>query len=71
MKAMGDGKTCHGSQFTICVNAQPNLNNVQAVFARVVDGMDVVRRISQARADDDDNPYDEIRIRSVEWIEND
>ena len=71
MHSVSSGKSAHGSQFTICVSAQPNLNNKQAVFGRLVKGLQFLRRMSQTRADDRQNPYEKIELRSVEWIEED
>ena len=61
----------HGSQFSLCVNRQPELDNVQAVIGRVTMGLDVVRKMSQQRGDDSNNPYDKISIHGVEWVESD
>jgi len=63
---VGGGKS-HGCQFNICVHDQPELNNQSAVFARVTKGLEIVRLISQQRADDDGNPYEHVYIRSVEF----
>ncbi len=70
MKRLRASKRSHGSQFTICATPQPKLNNNQAVFAQVTDGLDIVKRISQERADDHNRPYDHVWIRGVEWIES-
>lgn len=67
MRKMRDGATVHGSQFTICVTAQPQLNNVQSPMGMVTKGMEVVRRIAKQRADDNGNPFDEVRINGTEW----
>ena len=69
MKRLRGSKRSHGSQFIICATPQPRLNNDQAVFGQVVDGLDIVKRISQERADDQNRPYEHIWITGVEWIE--
>ncbi|MEE9392076.1 MAG: peptidylprolyl isomerase [Planctomycetota bacterium] len=69
LASAGTGRA-NGSQFVVCINAQPQLNRTQAVFAQVISGMDVIKNITKQVADDNDNPYERIWIRSVEWIEN-
>ncbi len=68
MTGLGNGRAS-GCMFTICVHDQPQLNNTSAVFGRVTKGLEIVRLISQQRTDDDNNPYDHVMLRSVEWIE--
>ncbi len=68
MVGLGNGRAS-GCMFTICVHDQPQLNNTAAVFGRVTKGLEIVRLISQQRTDDDNNPYDHVMLRSVEWIE--
>jgi len=40
-----------GDQFFICISDQPQLNGQYTVFARVVEGLNVAQKISQAEAD--------------------
>lgn len=53
-----------GSQFFICVTDQPALDGQYTVFARVVEGIAVVEKISMAAAKGD-VPAERIEIRSV------
>jgi peptidyl-prolyl cis-trans isomerase B (cyclophilin B) len=69
MKQLRASKRAHGSQFTICATPQPRMNNKQAVFAQVIDGLDIVKRVSQERADDHNRPYEHVCITGVEWTE--
>jgi peptidyl-prolyl cis-trans isomerase B (cyclophilin B) len=54
-----------GSQFFICVSDQPALTGKYTIFGRVVDGMDVVTKISEAATTDQGQPLDRIEISSV------
>lgn len=65
MKRLPGSKRAHGSQFTVCASPQPMRNNKQAVFAQVIDGLDIVKRISQERSDDSNRPYDHVWIMGV------
>jgi peptidyl-prolyl cis-trans isomerase B (cyclophilin B) len=54
-----------GAQFFICVVDQPGLDGQYTAFARVVEGMPVVRRISEAPVDENGRVIDRIEIKSV------
>jgi len=54
-----------GAQFFICVVDQPALDGQYTVFARVVDGMAIVSRISEAPVDEKGKIVDRIEIKSV------
>ncbi len=54
-----------GSQFFICIVDQPVLDGQYTVFARVVEGMKVVQKISEAAVDDKGKATERIEIRSV------
>jgi cyclophilin family peptidyl-prolyl cis-trans isomerase len=54
-----------GSQFFICVVDQPVLDGQYTVFARVVEGMKVVQRISEAPVDDKGRASERIEITAV------
>ncbi len=54
-----------GAQFFICVTDQPGLDGKYTVFARVVDGIEVVQRISAVDADPQGHPAVRVEIKSV------
>jgi peptidyl-prolyl cis-trans isomerase B (cyclophilin B) len=54
-----------GAQFFICVVDQPALDGQYSVFGRVVEGMAVVARISEAAVDDKGRVAERIEITSV------
>jgi cyclophilin family peptidyl-prolyl cis-trans isomerase len=54
-----------GSQFFICVVDQPVLDGQYSVFARVVEGMRVVEKISEAGVDEKGKAVDRIEMTSV------
>lgn len=54
-----------GSQFMICIGDQPAFDGQYTVFARVVEGLEVVQAISAADADAEGLPRDRIAITNV------
>jgi peptidyl-prolyl cis-trans isomerase B (cyclophilin B) len=54
-----------GSQFLICVVAQSALDGYHSIWGQVVDGMDVVTRISETPIDADGLATDRVTIRSA------
>jgi peptidyl-prolyl cis-trans isomerase B (cyclophilin B) len=54
-----------GAQFFVCVTDQPALNGKYTIFGRVIDGMDVVQKISEVPASADGAPADRVVIESV------
>ncbi len=54
-----------GSQFFVCVVDQPALDGQYTVFGRVVEGMKVVQKISEAPVDDKGKATERIEITAV------
>lgn len=54
-----------GSQFFVCVSDQPALTGKYTIFGRVVEGLDVVTKISEAAASEQGAPVQRIEIVSV------
>jgi cyclophilin family peptidyl-prolyl cis-trans isomerase len=65
------GRVSNGSQFYICLKAQPNFDGQYTVFGHVTDGLDGLDKISQVSADSNDNPLDRIEIQSVKILPRD
>ncbi|MBN2209281.1 MAG: peptidylprolyl isomerase [Candidatus Coatesbacteria bacterium] len=52
-----------GSQFFICLERLPQLDQKYTAFAKVIHGMDVVDKIAAVNRDSKDNPMDKIEMR--------
>lgn len=59
------GRLSNGSQFYVALKPMPELDGKYTVFGRVVSGLDVLERVSQQRADTNDNPVEPVRIKTV------
>jgi peptidyl-prolyl cis-trans isomerase A (cyclophilin A) len=59
------GPNTNGSQFFITLGPTPHLDDRHSVFGRVVEGMEVVRRIGKVRTGPRDRPAEDVVVSAV------
>jgi cyclophilin family peptidyl-prolyl cis-trans isomerase len=61
-------RVSNGSQFFICLKPNPGYDGQYTVFARVLQGFEVLDTISTRTADSNDNPVERVEIESIRII---
>lgn len=64
-RSSSKAKNSAGSQFYIMLRALPDLTDQDTIFGKVIDGLGVVRKISEVKVDRSDRPVKPVSIKEV------
>lgn len=58
----------NGSQFYLTLEPLPFLDGKYTIFGKVVNGIEILKKIGNVRVNDDNKPYDDIYIKNIKII---